>query len=551
MIKRFLKKLPMLLLILLISFVLRIVNISDNPSAMYGDELTMLLDVNSILNSGYDTTGKFLPLNFTMGGGRPVGYGYFSLPFVALFGLSALGIRLLSVISGVGIVWLVYLLSKRLFSKQIGLLSAFFLAISPWDLSMSRGGFESHFALFLGLVMIVSFLYANKKTWFYIISALGFGLSINSYSTYKFTLPVFLPLLVWFGGIKQTLVNVKTRAYLLFGGLILFLFMLLLFFQAVSNNSESRFLSINIFSDNDIKTQVDQRLTEQNEFVLQNNKFTKLLHNRLWEYGLVFGKNYLNNFSPSFLFLEGDKNPRQNMTGMGELYIVQLILIFFGIGSLFKNKYSKEMVFLITWLFIAPIPASLIKDPHALRSSFMLPPLIILSALGLYYLWTLRKIVLIKALFLGIIFGLIIQFIFIVENLYFISPNKYSRFWSYPAKLATEIALVNQKEYKYIFISDRIDNIEFAYTVYAGIDLDKVSRKKSPSVYIGEYEFRKYDNVYLGPIPDSAAQKFLDGLSGSIMYIGPANDARYLSGGYSIIPGKDKQDALVIKVTNK
>ncbi len=548
MIKRFFKKLPILLLILLISFVLRIVNISDNPSAMYGDELTMLLDVSSILHSGFDTTGKFLPLNFTMGGGRPVGYGYFSLPFVALFGLNALSIRLLSVLSGVGIVLLIYFLGKRLFSKQIGLLSAFFIAISPWDLSISRGGFESHFALFLGLLMVVSFLHANKKAWFYIISALSLGLSINTYSTYKFTLPVFLPILLWFGNFKQILMNVKTRAYPLFGGLILLLFMLLLFFQVLLNNSESRFLSINIFSDNDIKTQIDQTIREQNEFVLQNNKLTKLLHNRFWEYGLVFGKNYLNNFSPSFLFLEGDKNPRQNMTGLGEFYLVQLVLIFFGIGFLFKNRYSKEMLLLVTWTLIASIPASLIKDPHALRSSFMLPPLIIFSALGLYSLWKLKRLFLIRVLLLGIVFGLIIQFIFIAENLYFISPNKYSRFWSYPARLATEMALKNQKEYEYIFISDRIDNIEFAYSVYAGIDLDN---KKISRVRIGEFEFRKQDNIYLGPIPDSAAQKFLDGLSGSIMYIGPVNDAKYLKGGYSTLLGKDKQDALVVKRINK
>src|SRR3989344_6463133 len=113
-----------LILILTLAFFLRIVNINNNPPALYGDELTMLLDVNSILNTGYDTTGKFLPLNFTMGGGRPVGYGYFSIPFVALFGPGALSIRLLSVLSGVGIVVLVYFLGKILFSKQVGLFAA-------------------------------------------------------------------------------------------------------------------------------------------------------------------------------------------------------------------------------------------------------------------------------------------------------------------------------------------------------------------------------------------------------------------------------------------
>lgn len=542
------KNIKILLLILLVAFFLRIVNISDNPSAMYGDELTMLLDVNSILHTGYDTTGKFLPLNFSMGGGRPVGYGYFSIPLIAIFGPSALGIRMLSVLAGVGIVFLIYLLSKKLFSNQVGLFAAAVMAVSPWDLSMSRGGFESHFALFLSLLMITVLLHASNKAYLYVVSAFTFGLTINTYSTYKLVLPIFLPLLLWFSAIKERFFTSKRRMYLILSGAVLFLFMLLLLFQGSLNNSESRFLSINIFAKKAVKDQIMQSIAEQRSISPISQEITKLLNNSYIEYGFLLGRSYLNNFSMDFLFLTGDKNPRQNMATSGCLYIVEIITIMFGIGYLIRRGNFRKGAFLIGWILLAPVATTLLLEPHALRSSFMLPPLILLSALGVSFLWELRRNKTIFFLFFVIIIGYVIQFLFIAENLYFISPNKYSRFWAYPAKKATEIANENRNKYDYIFLSDRVDAIEFAYPVYNTIDPLEVSEASKHEVRIGEYNFKRYGNIYLGPIPDSAAEKFLGNLKGRILYIGPANDTKYLLGGYDVVKGKDNKDALVIKI---
>lgn len=534
------------ILILSVAFFLRIINISNNPPALYGDELTMVLDVNSILNTGFDTTGKFLPLNFTMGGGRPVGYGYFSIPFVAIFGTSALGIRLLSVLSGVEIVFLIYIFGKRLFSKQVGLIAAGLLAISPWDLSISRGGFETHFALFLALLGIVMFLKAKKRSWFYIVSALSFGLSINTYSTYKLTLPIFLPLLFWFSNLREGFFNKKNRIYLILSTSILLLFLSLLLFQAFLNKSEARFLSINIFTKQEIKSQITEGINERRNLNPLNEKFSKLLDNKIWEYGFLLGRNYLNSFSTSFLFLDGDRNPRHNMAGTGSFYIVELFSIFFGLGFLFRKNYLRKMIFLVSWILLAPIATSLISDPHALRSSFMLPPLVLLSATGLYYLWTLREKLLIKVVIFVCLFGFLIQFIFISENLYLISPNKYSRFWAYSARKAFEIAIQNKEKYNYVFLSDRIDAIEFAYPVYAEINPVKVLEQNKTQTQIGEYKFRRYDNVYIGYIPDSRVEGFMSSLEGSILYIGPAEDRKFLNKS-ELINGLDGLSALVLE----
>ncbi|MBI2599374.1 glycosyltransferase family 39 protein, partial [Candidatus Daviesbacteria bacterium] len=319
-------KTSVLILILALAFILRITGINNNPPSMYGDELTMLLDVNSILHTGFDITGKFLPLNFEMGGGRPVGYGYFSLPFVAIFGPTTLSIRLLSVLSGVGIVFLIYLLGKFLFFKEVGYVAALLTAISPWDLSLSRGGFETHFALFLGLLAVVLFLMAEKRPWFYVISALSFGLSINTYSTYKLSLSLFLPLLLWFTNFKERFSN--NKGYLVASALIVVLFILLLIFQALFTSSETRFLNLNIFAQKETKNQITQSVNEKRNLSSTNQEISKLFHNKLWEYGYLLGTSYLNNFSVDFLFLTGDKNPRHNMASSGSLYMAEIFLIF-------------------------------------------------------------------------------------------------------------------------------------------------------------------------------------------------------------------------------
>lgn len=518
---------------------------------MYGDELTMLLDVNSIIKTGMDQTGKFLPTNFSMGGSRPVGYGYFSAPFVAIFGMGAVSIRLLSVLAGVGCVLLIYYLGKLLFSRQIAVLAAALMAISPWDLSLSRGGFETHFALFLALLMIISFLIADRKPILYVLSAVCFGLSINTYSTYKLTLPIFIPLLNWFNNFKVDFSKIKNQPYLITAILILAVFLLFLPIQALINNSESRFLSQNIFADNDTRVHTIERINEERLLSPLNPYLSKILHNSIWEYSSTIVTNYLNNFSVSFLFFKGDKNPRHNMTGAGELYAVELISTAAGLWFLFRKKKIKMVIFLLSWLFLSPIPTSLLMDPHALRSSFMLPPLVLLSAIGLSFLWELRYNFFIKILIFIFFFGFLLQSIYIFENLYFISPIKYSRFWAEPAKKAAELAMENRDKYDSIFLVDRIDTIEFAYPVYANISPQQLLEQSRLQTKIGEYKFKKYGNVYIGAIPDSGLQRFLDTLSGSVLYIGPESDSNYLKTNLSVINGKDRVKALVITAIGK
>ena len=176
----------------------------------------------------------------------------------------------------------------------------------------------------------------------------------------------------------------------------------------------------------------------------------------------------------------------------------------------------------------------------------MLPPLIIFSALGLVTVLNYRN-----KIILSLVLSLfVIQFTFFVQKLYFLSPNEYSNFWAYPAKLASQIAIENKDKYNYIIISDKIDDIEFAYPVYAKIVPAQIIDQNKNRSELDKYKFKKYKNVYIGFIPDREINKFLENLDASVLYIGSISSKDHLTGS-ELVEGKDKQLVLTIKRISK
>ena len=514
-----------LIAILFLGFVLRIAFIGNVP--LYGDELTIALDASSILKTGHDQLGNSLPLTFKMGAGRPAGYVYATIPFIVLFG-SELGVRILSLLSGIGIIFLLYVLGKRLFSSNVGLAAAFIASISPWDINLSRAGFESHFALFLALLGIVCFLKAEKKPIFYILSALSFGVTLHTYPTYKVVLILFLPLLMYFFGRSVSASGKK------------FLLATLALSQTFIGGSESRFSTINILSQENLKSSIEQKINLERQINVLPMEISKNFHNKTAEYAKVFIENYLQNFSMDFLVIHGDRNPRHNMTTMGGIFFADFILIIIGLVS-FWHLHKKIIMFLMFWLVIAPISTAIVDLPHGLRSAFMLPPLIIFSALGLSFIISKKNRILL--ILISIIF--LIQFTFFIQKLYFLAPEEYSNFWSASAKEATKIVSENKSNFKYIFVSDKIDSLEFAYPVYAKIDpVDIISQNENPTIFNGK-KYKRYGNVYIGDISTIHAEN----LGGSIMKIASPSEKDQLAG-YETISQSDGLPILLLQRIN-
>lgn len=530
-----------LIAIILLGFFLRVVVINSNPPALYGDELTIALDSFTLLKTGHDQLGNFLPLTFPMGAGRPALYVYGSIPFVALFGPSALGVRMLSVLSGLGIIIMLYLLGKKFFSRSVGLIAALIVSVSPWDIALSRGGFEAHFALFLSLLGVYFFLKAKEKGIFYIFSALSFGATLHTYPTYKVTLLLFLPLLFWYqNGGRFTLIS-KSKKYFFSGVAILIILGILSLSQIFLSGSEARFGSINVFSQSKLKEEVKQKINFERQITNLPESISKYFHNKPVEYTKVLIENYLQNFSLDFLVLHGDRNPRHNMATMGEIYLVEVIFIFAGLLS-FWQKQKRTLLFLLAWILIAPIPTALIDLPHVLRSAFLLPPLVFLSGLGLMAILIKKnKLIL---FFISVVF--IIQFLFFVQKLYFLAPNEYSHFWSYSAKLASGIAIENKEQFKYVLLSDKIDNIEFAYPVYNKIDPKQIIDQNRVRDIFEGYPMKRFDNIFIGHIPEGELLKVINNITGSVLFLGSQSEGDFIKD-YETINGLEDEKAIIIK----
>ena len=471
------RKIYLIFAILIAGLFIRIYKINETP--LYGDELTMAYDTYSIARTGRDQTGELLPLTFKMGAGRPGGYIYASVPFVAIFGPSALGIRFVSVLSGLGIIVLVYLLGKKIFDEKVAVFAAFLAAIAPWDIYLSRGGFEAHLALFFALAGIVSFLYGQGRPKLYLVWALSWGFAIHTYPTYKLTLPLIFIALILYSKWKSWGNKMFVAA-----ACVLSLFVLLVAREAFVGKAEERFLSINIFSEKGTQEAVLQETNLERAVSTFPKGLRFVLSNRVLAYSQLVTDNYFRNVSYEFLFLNGDGNPRHNPGEMGMLYLLELPLFFF-VFIRFWSKEKRTLIFLLSWILIVPLATMLLGNPHGLRNSLMIPAFLLISAYGLSNLPKRMRQITIIVIF--------IQLVVILNKVYFIAPSKFADFWSYPAKKAVEIAEQEKSKYDFVYLSDQIDNVEYAYPVYT---------KTDPNRVIEQYgnKTKQYGNVIIADI---------------------------------------------------
>ena len=81
--------------LMLLGILLRIFNFNQVPDGMNQDEAFILHESWSLLNYGVDTWGYRFPVYFiSIGGGQSVLLSYLSIPFVVIFGVNVIAIRI-------------------------------------------------------------------------------------------------------------------------------------------------------------------------------------------------------------------------------------------------------------------------------------------------------------------------------------------------------------------------------------------------------------------------------------------------------------------------
>jgi len=445
----------LLILIIFVGLFLRLYKINSNPPSLFGDELDVGYHAYSILKTGHDYRGNFMPLHFeSLAEWRTPLYLYSTVPSVYLFGISSLGVRLPAVFFGVMSIFVMYLLSKKLFkSEQIGIIAAFLLSISPWHIQYSRAAFEVTQLLFfyiLGLYFFVLFQEKKKYLW---ISVLCFMLMPWIYSTAKFFVPFLLIFLFANNFLLIQKVSFLEKTKIILVGLILGLpLVYLTFFGGASQ----RFSYVSVFSDPTIENEVGVARQQRANFRgetgvgLNPSLVDRIFYNKYVFWGRSVINNYYSSFSSDFLFIKGDPNLRHSIEWVGQFYKADFIIIIIGLFVLFNLKNVKNKNLLLFILLFSPLASSITRDGgnHATRLILNLIPFILIASIGFNYLMMNKKIV-----FSVYFVMLIIGFVFYQNRFWTHNPWYSERWWHYGFENAVKETMKVQNEYEKIVIS--------------------------------------------------------------------------------------------------
>jgi len=467
-----------LLSIFLFGTALRFYRLNEIPNGFHIDEAINGVNGYFILQTGKDSNNNRLPLQTEVFGDyNPTGYSYLSILPIKFLGLNEFSTRFPGALLGSLTIFASYLLAFSIFkSQKIGLLSAFLIAVSPWNIVFSRSSEQTVVSLFfvvLGFALV--FLgFENKKLRLLIPGILLLSISFFMYFTPRVFVPVlFLTILIafliaWYKG-----ENIRYKSFLF--GSFMFLGVLAFFLVFVARGGGDRFKQVSVFGSLGTRLIMEEQIREDG-IVGTNVKITQAFHNKVVNYLLTYISNYIDYFSGNFLFIKGGLPIWFSVEGMGLIYLTELPFLFVGLVILAKDKNKMYKIPLL-WLLVAPIAAAITTDdiPNVRRSLIMFPMIEIISAFGFLHILQNRKkllkIVIIS--FFGVLF--ICNFLYFLHQ-YFIHSS------------------VHQNWYRNEGFGEMVKTVKNSYN-----DVDKiVITKNAGGIYPLILFYMKYDpRVYL------------------------------------------------------
>lgn len=451
--------------ILIIASVFRIYNLQQVPPSPSIDEVSIGWNAYSLLKTGKDEYGNRFPITLrAYDDYRPALYVYLVMPFVAIFGLTTMAVRLPSSILSIITVYttyeLVYSFSKKY--RNTALLAAFFLAISPWHIYISRLGHEVNAGLsflLLGLLFFVK--YTGKTVTIYLLlSAFFLSLSFGSYQSEKIVVPVIVILLSIYNK-KILMQHFRTTLMACGIGIVCSIPTI---YSTLSPEGLLRYKGTTAFSITSSYYQEEQQLFVK---ALQNgDSFSRILYTPKLRPIKVFLINYFDHFKPQWLFT-GTAEESHKVPYTGLLYIWEGIFLFIGIYALHKKKNMSLLYFCFVLLVTAFVPAAITtQTPHAMRSFTALPSYQILAAVGIVYFFSLfskRLSLLLFVAFLGTVLFYVYKMSF---NYFVVFPKTQSESFSYALYNSFSTVKEIGKKYNKIIFSNIIGASRFSYPSY-------------------------------------------------------------------------------------
>lgn len=363
-----------LLLIIIVSALLRLVNLGQSPPGLNQDEATNAWNAYCLLETGKDQAGISWPIFYTRGLGhnRSTLYIYTLIPFQAVGGMNVSTTRLPAAIGGIFTVLLIYFVGKRLFDWKTALLAAGLLALNPWHIQQSRWGHDASLSSLLGLAPLAMILWAGMplgkdetltpRVLPAVLAGIVTGIVCYGYHSVRLFVPVFLLAIVLVSFTEWRNVLKSHKGILAIAAFIL---AFSLTFGPLSWQ--------HIFHSENIALHAQ----DQERIFTDSDSFLVILKN--------LSLQYANHFGLDFLFLRGDHFAIQSPPRCGQFHWYMLPLMVIGLITLLsKFKSSLPARILLVFVIVYPIGDCFFKTSgsHAMRSLPGLCGLILLGSVG-------------------------------------------------------------------------------------------------------------------------------------------------------------------------
>lgn len=459
----------------------------------------------SLTETGRDERGTSWPLLFKgFGDDKLPLQTYLMMPAVKFFGLNNFSIRVVSALSGVGLILVIYFLAQELTKEETTSLAiAFLTALTPWSLILSRFGYESNLALLIfasSLLFLFKFINQKKKLFLW-LSVIFMGLTWYAYIAYRLVTAIFLCSVL-------TILVLKKVIKLKFGFLLLISYLLLVSPFLIFHRDSNKTRFTQLFG-NDL-TRITLQINEQKAYCLQ--RLPKLVCNSFLNKGFILSKTLFNrfikSFAPQYLIMEGEPDlPYLSVKDFGPFLLTAYILFLLGLAKIFNQKWDLKHFLLLIGTVLAPLPAVLVGDPQKVRLSALLVFLLAWSALGFSQLLKLIKTRQLKRIFIGLF---VFFSLYLADSYYFkfigVHTQKYDQdFVSYLPETLGQISRVDPEKLVVIkpFFSDPI----LYYAYYSQIDPQHYQQ----NVVLGELEESGFqhaialDNLLVADVSDKRA----------------------------------------------
>ncbi|MCX6705045.1 MAG: glycosyltransferase family 39 protein [Candidatus Woesebacteria bacterium] len=340
-------KLQKIILIIIVSvaFVLRFYQLDRVPPGLHADEASQGFNAFSILKTGKDMYGKSFPILFRANGSyQPPMYTYLTAVPTIILGNGIFTVKIVSALSGVGLVFLTYFLISRLFIKSkkeavtLGLFTAGVVAISPWAIHFSRLAVEANLGVLIFVAGVYILAVSLRKISLFPLACLILGISTHAYYSER----VIAVLLLAFVVIVYRKILLKTKKTVILG-LSIFALTLLPHLYLLSTGALTKRLS-----------QVSYLGTVSQEKIGFVGKSLEI--------GKQFVNHYLIYVSPKNLFFDPGSSLGRTTPDLGVYYPWMLAPFLIGLGYLFKKRHTDSAKIIWILLLIAPIPAALTGD---------------------------------------------------------------------------------------------------------------------------------------------------------------------------------------------